>query len=505
MMHHEHNKRAINSGDSFHSNANLDHKWSLFSSPWLFHFSNYICKNSSIPDSSRQLFPSKKSRMSSFSLELQVRASQELVAKQMPKRSILVRAMLFAETASALLLIEFGLFTHPAMIVLPFFLMALVSLPREDFSKGEKFQCLELRSFFSSLLTPKHYSAFGLRRRQENTRLFVWPMMIFRLVCVVVVTMALSHGCVVGCPYYRCNVETKRMMASFGNESMTLKVEECLPEGASISDDAIERMCDNFEGAISYRGVFPDSIVPLGYWSLCDPRKAIIPGLLTEACKNGDLDPVAYQSCLSTVYLSGFCDQVFLFCSSIRDQDSGLGRVLVAAHMFVPMCGFGLLILLHLLPVFFCQADMMNVPENKDLRQAIRARTRELQQELQTGRPESSLWWDRRAFEFKMSFLVIDVLLDAWSCFSFFRDGSWGFAVCQLLLLLISFFVELRSVGVKTFFFAIAESWKAGLPSDLDPVISVCFFSLNLRPPTVSSRSPQPHSPDRGCWMACWY
>ena len=256
------------------------------------------------------------------------------------------------------------------------------------------------------------------------------------------------------------------MTASFGNESMTLKVEECLPEGASISDDAIERMCDNFEGWFSYRGVFPDSIVPSGYWSLCDPRQAIIPGLMTEACKNGDLDPVAYQSCLSTVYLRGFCDQVFLFCSSVRDQDSGLGRVLVAAHMFVPMCGFGLLILLHLLPAFCGQPGMMSVPEDKDLRQAIRARTRQLQQELQTGRPENSLWWDRRAFEFKMSFLVIDVLLDAWSCFSFFRDGSWGFAVCQLLLLLISFFVELRSVGVKTFFFAIAESWKAGLPSN---------------------------------------
>ena len=150
--------------------------------------------------------------------------------------------------------------------------------------------------------------------------------------------------------------------------------------------------------------------------------------------------------------------------------------------MLVPICGLGLLILLRLVTTLFGQFGMMNVREDKDLRRAIRARTRQLEQELQTGRPQSSLWWDRRAFEFKMSFLVIDVLLDAWSCFSFFRDGSWGFAVCQLLLLLISFFVELRSIGFKQFFVAIAESWKAGLPSDLvcpaDPVICLCLFSF---------------------------
>lgn len=453
----------------------------------------------------------------------------------MPKRSILVRAMLFAETASALLLIEFGLFTHPAMIVLPFFLMALVSLPREDFSKGEKFQWLELRSFFSSLLTPKHYSAFGLRRRQENTRLFVWSMMILRLICVVIVAKSLSDGCLFGCRYYQCEVdtvtkhhgkwyaenETRRwMMGGFGNESTALKAEECFPNSPSIAD-VIETICGSrtfphgvYDGGRYTWPVFPASMVPSDSYSLCDPEVESIPGIMRWACHSEDLDPVAYQYCLSTFqgkYFPGYCDQVFFFCSSIRMMNKneffGLEEVLVVAYMLVPMCGFGFLILMRLVATLFGQSGMMSVPQDKDLRQAIRARTRQLQQELQTGRPESSLWWGRRAFEFKMSFLVIDVLLDAWSCLSFFRDGSWVFAACQLLLLLISFFVELRSIGFKQFFFAIAESWKAGLPSDLvclaDPVISVCLFSLNLRPPTVSSRSPQPHSPDRGCWMAC--
>lgn len=176
--------------------------------------------------------------MSSFSLELQVRASQELVAKQMPKRSILVRAMLFAETASALLLIEFGLFTHPAMIVLPFFIMqCCASFPREDCTQGKRFQFLELRSFFSSLFTPKHYSAFGLRKRQENTRLFVLSMMSLQLICAIVVVNSLSDGCLVGCPYYQCNVRTQEgltewwVTAGFGNESVTLHIEKCFPGG----------------------------------------------------------------------------------------------------------------------------------------------------------------------------------------------------------------------------------------------------------------------------------
>ena len=459
------------------------------------HHVGTIGQNSSILDSFRQLLLFKQSRMSSFSLELQVRASQELVAKQMPKRSILVGAMLFAETASALLLIEFGLFTHPAMIVLPFVLTACVSVQREDFSKGEKFQCLELRSFFSSLLTPKHYSAFGLRRRQKHTRSFVGPMMILRLICAVVVTKSLSDGCLVGCPYYQCeysrlyDTSEARMMAGFGIESMTLKAETCFPEGASIAD-VVDAICVSGYRTFNHgdRGwnefgysqlVFPDSMLPPHATSLCDPEAETIPGIMAGACHNDYMDPVAYQYCLRTLQgklFPGYCDQVFFFCSSIRG--ALVGRVLVGAYMFTPICGFGLLILLHLLPAFFGQFGMMNVPEDKDLRQAIRARARQLEQELQAGRPQRSLWWDRRAFEFKMSFLVIDVLLDAWSCFSFFLDESYVFAACQLLLLVMSLFVELRSIGFKQFFFAIAESWKAGLPSDLVCLTHVYVCSL---------------------------
>lgn len=517
-MMHEHNvgKRA-NKYRVFFPNASLDHKWSQFSSLWLFHFSSYWPYWPRVLNS--RLFQAvlafQKSRMSSFSLELQVRASQELVAKQMPKRSILVRAMLFAETASALLLIEFGLFTHPAMIVLPLFIIqCCASFPREDCTQGKRCQGLELRSVFSSLLAPKHYSAFGLRRRQENIRSFVWPMMFVRLICAIVVTKSLSDGCLVGCPYYQCEIDVyydkgqrqvdRWMRAGFGNESLTGSAKECFPEGASISEDAIEYICRSTEPNLQSMGrhtwpIFPNSMAPPGSRPVCSSIP--IANMIFAACEIGDLDPVAYVSCFTTLqgdYFPGYCAQVFFFCSSIRGKNSGPGAVLVAAYMFVPICGFGLLILLHLLPAFSGQSGMMSVPEDKDLRQAIRARTRQLQQELRTGRPQSSLWWDRRAFEFKMSFLVIDVLLDAWSCFGFFRDGSWGFATCQLLLLLISFFVELRSIGFKQFFFAIAESWKAGLPSDLvcpaDPVICLCLFSLNLRPPTASSRSPQPHS-----------
>lgn len=442
-----------------------------------------------------------------------MRASQELVAKRMPKRSILVRAMLFAETASALLLIQLGLFTHPAMIVIMFFIMQFcASFPREDCTQGKRFQCLELRSFFSSLLTPKHYSAFGLRKRQENTRLFVLSMMILRLICAIVVMKSLSDGCLVGCPYYQCNVQKKEGL-TYGwvtaglNESMTLDIEKCFPGGGISSLDAVlGTVCHyplehllNEHNRASWM-VFPASMVHSDF-SLCNPEVGSIPGIMKDACYNEAFDPVAYHYCLSNppgIDFPGYCDQGFFFCSSRRDKDSGPEGVLVSAYMLVPICGFGLVILLRLLPAFCGQSGMMSVPEDKDLRQAIRARTRQLQQELQTGRPESSLWWDRRAFEFKMSFLVIDVLLDAWSCFSFFRDGAWVFAACQLLLLLISFFVELRSIGFKQFFFAIAESWKAGLPSDLvcpaDPVICLCLFSLNLRPPAASSRSPQPHS-----------
>ena len=231
----------------------------------------------------------------------------------MPKRSILVRAMLFAETASALLLIQLGLFTHPAMIIIPFALMAFVSLPREDFSNGDKLQCLELRSFFSSLLTPKHYSAFGLRKRQENTRLFVLPMMILRLICAIVVMKSLSEGCLVGCPYYQCNLQMSKgwtdrwMTAGFGTESMTLQLEKCFPEGRIYSLQNVlgtvchhprEHLLDEHDHG-SWM-VFPARMVYSDFYdSLCNPEVGSIPGIMKDACYNEVFDPVAYHYCLS--------------------------------------------------------------------------------------------------------------------------------------------------------------------------------------------------------------
>ena len=415
--------------------------------------------------------------MSSFSLELQVRASKELVAKYMPKRSIFLRATLFAEVASALLFIQVGLFTHPAMIAVPFLIMAFVALQRVDYVnvQGEDQHSLcDPRGFFLSLITPKNYSIFGLRTRQQGTKFFVWPMMLVRLICAIVIGAVLFGSCH-ACPSlvhsceYTTRVEYVRRPVSpsrlrfFSNLSETW--DACWIHSPSY--DSVEakivwhELClktrpsdiQGFEERVTfveYQGPFVKeyyritwAVFPAkptrhynqihdrkGFSTLCDKDVGIIPGMLKDGCENEAFDPVYYTTCLdNNLLFPGTCNGRFLFCSLIGKTMS-LAKLLTLLYVLAPLAGFFIVLPLRL---GGCLFGMMSVPENKGLKRAITARARQLEQELRSGKFQSSLWWDRRAFEFKIGFAAIDVILDAGSCINFMLADAYIFAACQLV------------------------------------------------------------------------
>ena len=106
--------------------------------------------------------------MESYSLALQLQAAQEVVSEKMPRRALVVKLLLFTEVASALLMVQLGQFTHAGLIVIPFFLTSLAAIHREHWTQS--IHLPDPRSVLLSVLSPKNYSMFGLRRRQEGIR-----------------------------------------------------------------------------------------------------------------------------------------------------------------------------------------------------------------------------------------------------------------------------------------------------------------------------------------------
>ena len=376
----------------------------------------------------------------------------------MPKRSILIRATLFAEVASALVLIEVGLFTHPGMIVVPFFIMAFVALQRVDYAAGEsQHLSFDPREFFLSLIVPKKYSVFGLCKRQKTIKSFVWPLNLVRLVCTIVIVAVLLGGSCRACPSLKHECEFLKCRRGFlctKIGSGTYKIwttmshhdEECwlsakYAEGGphlKLLDSTL--VCPGTRPSQGASFIPATAITEKTTWtvfpaqdtnssSLCDKEAGIIPGMLKAGCETETFDPGYYQYCLhENPLFPGICNARFVLCSSVRMTN--LTNVLALLYMLAPLCWFGLVIVLH-----FAEhtEGMMSVPEDKALRSAIKARSRQLEQELQSGKHHSSLWWDRRAFEFKILFFAIDIILDAGSCINFILADRYIFAACQLV------------------------------------------------------------------------
>lgn len=142
--------------------------------------------------------------MESYSLALQLQAAQEVVSEKMPRRALVMKILLFTEVVSALLMVQLGQFTHAGFIAIPFFLTILVAVQREHWAHS--IQLPDPRSVLLSVLSPKNYAIFGLRRGQKGIATFLATVVFLRILCLVPLAVTLRAECAnPRCFLHRCD------------------------------------------------------------------------------------------------------------------------------------------------------------------------------------------------------------------------------------------------------------------------------------------------------------
>lgn len=159
-------------------------------------------------------------------------------------------------------------------------------------------------------------------------------------------------------------------------------------------------------------------------------------------------------------------------------------NILVLSYILIPGTGLFLTFVIHIFAFFFGNFRTMQVQENSKLRRAVHRRTMQLQEKLQKGQLDNSLWWSRRMLESKLFFFAADIVLDAVCCVNFFLAESYEFAACQLVIIIFSAVLQFRTTDVRTTWKAIKNSWQTGLANNALHVIllqeKTCEAPLSL-------------------------
>ena len=423
--------------------------------------------------------------MESYSLALQLQAAQELVSEKMPRRALLVKLLLFTEVASALLMVQLGQFTHAGLIVIPFFLTSLMAIHREHWAHS--IHIPDPRSVLLSVLSPKNYSMFGLRRRQEGIATFLAITVFLRILCLVPVAVTLSGECAnPKCFFHMCHaqlywiLESKMRMdhppdcewpaswADFGGTRYyrwhntpidRIRIAEWCQKNLATLPKVPATMWHLHNHTL----LWPTSNVS----GLCGEEWDLVPAMARHACIAGTLDPLLYQTCLKDAVLPNMCNAQFIFCSNANSHLEGQA-IVVLTYMLIPSAALLLMLVIHLLVLIFGNFSTTQAQEDVELRRAVRRRSANLQERLQNDQLDSdgSLWWSRRSLEARLLFFLSDIVLDMICCINFFRAEAYAFGGCQLVILTFSGILQLK-VGFGSTWKAIQNSLRKGLPNNV--------------------------------------
>ena len=433
--------------------------------------------------------------MESYSLALQLQAAQELVSEKMPRRALLVKLLLFTEVASALLMVQLGQFTHAGLIVIPFFLTSLMAIHREHWAHS--IHIPDLRSVLLSVLSPKNYSMFGLRRRQEGIATYLATTVFLRILCLVPVAVTLSGECAnPKCLFHTCTATDWPNRASAQRLDRPPDCEwpaSWVKFGTGGTDGEGSRYTfysEAFDLAIDairidewcQKNIATLPKVPTTMWhpydhslfwpasnvsGLCSKELNLVPAMARHACIAGTLDPLLYQTCLKDAWLPNMCNAQFIFCSNANSHLEGQA-IVVLTYMLIPSAALLLMLVIHLLVLIFGNFSTTQAQEDVELRRAVRRRSANLQERLQNDQLDSdgSLWWSRRSLEARLLFFLSDIVLDMICCINFFRAEAYAFGGCQLVILTFSGILQLK-VGFGSTWKAIQNSLRKGLPNNV--------------------------------------
>lgn len=455
--------------------------------------------------------------MESYLLALQLQAAQEVVGEEMPRRALVAKMILFGEVASALLMIQLGQFTHAGLIAVPFFLASLMAIHREHWSRS--IELPDPRTVLVSVLSPQHYSVFGLRRKQEGVVRFVWSTMLLRGLCLLPLLLTLPGECPKpGCMFHFCSYDWGRERWALFAHDRRDQPPDCSwptrwiptfnhepPERSSVHLETLGDRKPITDWCQRNETTWPRVPTSMLWWAenyasrpillwptstssnfsgLCSKDLNLVPAMARHSCMAGTWDPLLYQTCLKPALLPNSCNPTFLVCSYLTSDRVEIQNILVLSYILIPGTGLFLTFVIHIFAFFFGNFRTMQVQENSKLRRAVHRRTMQLQEKLQKGQLDNSLWWSRRMLESKLFFFAADIVLDAVCCVNFFLAESYEFAACQLVIIIFSAVLQFRTTDVRTTWKAIKNSWQTGLANNALHVIllqeKTCEAPLSL-------------------------
>ena len=434
--------------------------------------------------------------MESYSLALQLQAAQEVIGEEMPRRALIVKLLLFSEVASALLMVQLGQFTHAGLIAIPFVLTSFLAIHREHWAHS--IHLPDPGSVLLSVLSPKNYSMFGLRRRQQGVAAFLSTMIFLRLLCLLPLAVTLPAKCgTPGCWFHSCNYFAEAW--DFWTRLRSDRPSHCeLPAiwdfieydswfswswshptwySTATRDDIlfdlslVEKWCqrnDTMRPRVTTERpeflAWPTANFS-GYSGLCAEELKLVPAIARHSCIAGTWDPLLYQYCLKDAWLPNMCNGEFILCSYATGILEGQA-ILVLTYILIPGASLLLMLLIHVLVLICGNFSTIHAGEDAQLRRAVQRRTASLQERLQTDQLEGSLRWSRRTLEAKLCFFFADILLDIVCCANFFRAEAYAFGGCQLVILIFSGILQLKN-GLGSTWKAIRNSLRKGLPNNV--------------------------------------
>ena len=435
--------------------------------------------------------------MESYSLALQLQAAQEVIGEEMPRRALIVKMLLFTEVASALLMVQLGQFTHAGLIAIPFFLTSLAAIHREHWSQS--IHLPDPRSVLLAVLSPKNYSMFGLRRRQQGVAAFLSTMIFLRLLCLMPLAVTLPAKCgTPGCWIHFCEYFTTWNFLTWLRDDRPPDCEwpparwdfithyngfswsSPTIYGTATSDDIlfdvslVEKWCERNETTwprVPWFAYDADTILAWppanvsGYGGLCAEDLKLVPAIARHSCIAGTWDPLLYQYCLKESWLPNMCNAEFMLCSYTTGNFEGQA-LLVLTYILIPGAALLLMLLIHVLVLFLGNFSTIHAEEDAQLRRTVQRRAASLQERLRTDQLDGSLWWSRRTLEAKLCFFLADILLDVVCCVNFFLAEAYAFGGCQLVIVSFSGILQLK-VGFGTTCKAIRNSLRKGLPNNV--------------------------------------
>ena len=442
--------------------------------------------------------------MESYSLALQLQAAQEVIGEEMPRRALIVKMLLFTEVASALLMVQLGQFTHAGLIAVPFFLTSLAAIHREHWSQS--IHLPDPRSVLLAVLSPKNYSLFGLRRRQQGVAAFLSIMIFLRLLCLMPLAVTLPAKCATpGCWSHYCRyhseiIPPRRVPETWWRDdrpdncewparwdfitndlgfdwSRPTRLGTATREDILFDVSLVEKWCERNEtrpGVPSTMdGWFAITLTILawptanfsGYSGLCHEDLKLVPAIARHSCIAGTWDPLLYQYCLKESWLPNMCNAEFMLCSYATGNLDGQA-LLVLTYILIPGAALLLMLLIHVLVLLFGNFSTVHAEEDVELRRTVQRRAASLRERLRTDKLEGSLWWSRRTLEAKLLFFLSDIVLDMICCVNFFLAEAYAFGGCQLVVALFSGILQLK-VGFGTTWKAILNSLHKGLPNNV--------------------------------------